>query len=42
MWERESRREKKAGDSRDVGKKQAKYTVAVTPLLQFFHVAAKD
>jgi len=41
VGERESRREKKAGDSRDVGKKRAKCIVAAAPQLQFFHVAAK-
>ena len=39
--ERESRREKKASDSRDIDKKRAKCTVAAAPPLQFFHVAAK-
>jgi len=39
--ERESRREKKADDSRDASKKQVKCTVAAAPPLQFFHVAAK-
>ena len=41
VGERESMREKKAGDSRDAGKKRAKCTVAAAPPLQFFHVAAK-
>ena len=31
VGERESRREKKAGDSRDAGKKRAKCTVVVAP-----------
>ena len=41
VQERESRREKKADDSRDASKKQVKCTVAAAPPLQFFHVAAK-
>jgi hypothetical protein len=39
VGERESRREKKVGDSLDAGKKRAKCTVAVALPLRFFHVA---
>jgi hypothetical protein len=39
LEERESRREKKASDSRDVDEKRVKCTVAAAPPVWFFRVA---